>query len=136
MMRKWLYQRVWPVSGYHSHAITVTEWIGGQVGAFRIIDPLAIHEKTVLVGSWIKRYMDPPSTIFLALEFNGLLLPVRKIAGQEDLFGFRGRDSKLHLGFDILQQHKASPLSFLSSVLRLHKNTIMKKLPFANRLGE
>jgi hypothetical protein len=50
--------------------------------AFRVVTPLAIHQEPVMVWTWREFNRGAPDAILAFLHVDGLLLPLREIAGQ------------------------------------------------------
>jgi len=73
-----------PGSGYLAHHVLRAERIGHAHGALRVIAPLPIHQKSVVVRSWGQVHRRGPHASFSFLHWNGGLLPLRKIAGQQN----------------------------------------------------
>ena len=67
-------------SGDDSHRILPPERIGHSQGAFGIISPLAVHQKTVVMIAGLQVNGRTPDTVGVLLQAYGFLLPIREVS--------------------------------------------------------
>lgn len=64
------------------YCIMAAEGIRHSHRALRIVSPLAVHQKTVVMRSWFQVHGSPPDAVRPFLQVDGLLLPIGEITHQ------------------------------------------------------
>ena len=82
--------------------------IGNAHGALRVVAPLAVHDKEVVVVSWWQFLRGGPDPAAPFFHLNGSLLPIGKITDEQNALGVRfGEVEGLLLKSRCLSRHRS-----------------------------
>ena len=77
------------ISAYLPHHVVAATRIGNSLGAFQILSEVPVDDKTIAILAWRQNHCRYPNSIESLLHWDGPLLPIRKVANQENALGTR-----------------------------------------------